>query len=109
MILRWKHSLSAGYSTNAWSATLTQRFYKGYETAPDLDGNPFFVKSQALYDLVGSYTGFKNLKLSVGVRNLFDKDPPIFINNGSQFQSGYDVYQYDPRGRFVYVSGTYKF
>jgi iron complex outermembrane receptor protein len=49
------------------------------------------------------------LKLSVGVRNLFDKDPPLFINNGSQFQSGYDVYQYDPRARFVFVTATYKF
>ena len=109
VILRWKHNLTAGYSTNTWSATMTQRYYKGYETAPDLDGNRFFVKGQALYDLVASYTGVKNLKVSVGVRNLFDKDPPLFINNGSQFQSGYDVYQYDPRGRFVYVSGSYKF
>ena len=109
VILRWKHNLSAGYSTDSWSATLTQRFYKGYEDGNDLDANRHFVKSQALYDLVASYTGIKNLKLTLGVRNLFDKDPPLFINNGSQFQSGYDVYQYDPRGRFVYVSGNYKF
>ncbi len=109
VILRWKHNLTAGYTTDVWSATLTQRYYKGYETANDLDGNRHFVKGQALYDLVASFTGIKNLKLTVGVRNLFDKDPPLFINNGSQFQAGYDVYQYDPRGRFMYVSGSYKF
>ncbi len=109
VILRWKHNLTAGYTAASWNATLTQRYYKGYEDGNDLDGNRHFVKGQALYDLVASYTGIKNLKMSVGVRNLFDKDPPLFINNGSQFQSGYDVYQYDPRGRFVYVSGSYKF
>ena len=109
VILRWKHNLSFGYTQGPFSATLTQRYYKGYETANDLDGNRHFVSSQALYDLVASFSGIKNLKLSVGVRNLFDKAPPVFINNGSQFQAGYDVYQYDPRGRFVYVTGTYKF
>ena len=109
VILRWKHNLTAGYTANTWSATMTQRYYKGYEDGNDLDGNRHFVKGQALYDLVASYTGIKNLRLTVGVRNLFDKDPPLFINNGSQFQSGYDVYQYDPRGRFAYVSGSYKF
>ena len=109
VILKWKHNLSAGYTYGAWNATMTQRYYKGYEMAHDLDGNRMFVKGQALYDLVASYGGIKNLKMSVGVRNLFDKDPPLFINNGSQFQAGYDVYQYDPRGRFIYVNASYKF
>jgi iron complex outermembrane receptor protein len=109
VILRWKHNLTASYSMSTWSATLTQRYYSRYETAPTQDGDRFFVSGQALYDLVASYSGIKNLRVSVGVRNLFDKDPPLFINNGSQFQSGYDVYQYDPRGRFVYVAAGYKF
>ncbi len=109
VILKWKHNLSVGYTYGPISGTLTQRYYKGYEDAPDLDGNRHFVKSQDLYDLVVSYNGIKNLRLSLGARNLFDKDPPLFINNGSQFQAGYDVYQYDPRGRFVYLTATYKF
>jgi iron complex outermembrane receptor protein len=109
VILRWKHNLSVGYGAGDWNATLTQRFYKGYRTGNDLDGNAHFVKSQDLYDLVASYNGIKHVKLSVGVRNLFDKAPPLFINNGSQFQAGYDVYQYDPRGRFMYVNASYKF
>ena len=109
VILKWKHNLTAGYTYGKTSATLTQRYYKGYEDAPDLEGNRHFVPGQSLFDLVLSYSGIQSLKLSLGVRNLLDKDPPLFINNGSQFQSGYDVYQYDPRGRFVYVTGTYKF
>jgi len=109
VILKWKHNLSATYSLSDFSGTLTQNYYKGYEMAADLNGNRQFVTSQALYDLVLSYKGIKNLKLTVGAKNVFDKDPPLFISNGSQFQSGYDVYQYDPRGRFVYVSATYRF
>ena len=109
VILKWKHNLSAGYTYGPWSATLTQRFYKGYETAQDLDGNQHFVSSQSIFDLVASFNGIKNLKLALGVRNLADKNPPLFINNGSQFQAGYDIYQYDPRGRFVYGTVTYKF
>lgn len=116
VILRWKHNLSASYSKSDWNVTVTQRFYKGYETGREIAqdgediGKRHFVNNQALYDLVGSYNGLiKGLRMSVGVRNLFDKAPPLFINNGSQFQSGYDVYQYDPRGRFVYVNAAYKF
>ncbi len=109
VIVKWKHNLSGGYTYGPVSATLTQRYYKGYEDGNDLNGNRHFVPGQAIYDLVATYNGIKNLKLSVGARNLFDKDPPLFINNGSQFQSGYDIFQYDPRGRFVYVSVAYKF
>jgi len=27
----------------------------------------------------------------------------------NQFQSGYDITQYDPRGRVIYVNASYKF
>ena len=109
VILKWKHNLNIGYTYGPVSTTLTRRYYKGYDHGSDLNGNRHFVSGQSLYDLVASFNGSKNLKLSLGARNLFDKDPPLFINNGSQFQSGCDVFQYDPRGRFVYVTATYKF
>lgn len=109
VILRWKHTASAGYSASAFNVTLSQRYYAGYRTGNDLNKTPHYIKGQALYDLVGSYTGTKNLKLSIGLRNLFDKAPPLFISNGTQAQSGYDAYQYDPRGRFAYVQASYNF
>ncbi|HSU64106.1 MAG TPA: hypothetical protein VLJ12_09600, partial [Burkholderiales bacterium] len=61
----------------------------------------------------GSYTGLannKNLKLTFGIRNLFDKNPP-YTNAGGQnyFQSGYDPGYADPRGRTFVLSATYKF
>ena len=104
VVLRWKHYLSGTYSMGPWAMTLAQNFYKGYR-----DGNEHHVPSQALYDANVAFTGVKNLKLSLGVRNLFDKDPPFHIPTSNQFQSGYDVSMYDPRGRFVYVTASYKF
>ena len=54
-------------------------------------------------------TGVKNLTLAVGARNLFDKNPPIYVPVSNQFQAGYDISQYDPRARFVYLAANYKF
>ncbi len=109
VILRWKHYLSATWTQGPWSLTLAQNFYKGYRDGDDLNGNPHRVPDQALYDLQVGYTGIRNLKLALGVRNLFDKDPPIYIPTSNQFQAGYDISLYDPRGRFVYLSAAYKF
>ena len=109
VVLRWKHYLAGTYSQGPWALTLAQNFYKGYRDGNDLNGDPHRVPSQALYDANLAFTGVKNLKLAVGVRNLFDKDPPIFIPTSNQFQAGYDITMYDPRGRFVYVTASYKF
>lgn len=110
VILRWKHRLSATYTQGPWGVTLAQNFYKGYRTGNrQIDGEPHFVPDQALYDLFVSYTGVKNLRLGLGVKNLLDKNPPIFVPVSNQFQAGYDITQYDPRARMVFVSAAYKF
>lgn len=110
VVLRWKHVLGATLSAGAWSGTLTQNFYKGYETGRrQIDGERNFVRDTATYDLHVAYSGFKNTRLSVGVKNLFDKQPPMFVPVSNQFQAGYDITQYDPRGRFVYVTGSVSF
>jgi iron complex outermembrane recepter protein len=109
VVLRWKHTLSATWSTGPWSVTFGQNFAKGYRDVPDLNGDPHGVPDFATYDAQVSYSGVKNLKLTLGARNLFDKDPPLFIGAGSYFGAGFDPTQYDARGRFVYLSANYKF
>ena len=110
VVLRWKHKLSGTWSVGSWAFTLSQNFYKGYRTGDrQVDGVPNFVGDQALYDLQVGYTGIKNLRLAIGAKNIFDKNPPIFVPVSNQFQAGYDVSQYDPRARFVYGSVNYKF
>jgi iron complex outermembrane receptor protein len=109
VISRWKHRLSFNWSTTQWSTTFAQNFTLGYHDAFDLNGDPHDVPAVATYDAQVAFTGIKNLKMSLGVKNLFDKKPPLFIGNGSSFQYGYDPQNYDPRGRYVYVSAGYKF
>ena len=109
VILRWRHALSGTWSTGPWAFTLTQNFYKGYEDGHDLNDERHFVPSQSIFDAQVAFTGIKNLKLAVGAKNLFDKSPPIYIPASNQFQSGFDINQYDPRARFVYVTAGYKF
>ena len=68
------------------------------------------VGAYEIYHLQGVYTGIRNLTVTLGARNLFDKDPP-YTNAGGQtsFQAGYDPLYVDPRGRFLYARLGYKF
>lgn len=110
VILRWKHVLTGTLTRGPWSVSLTQNFYKGYETGwRQWDDERNFVSDQAIYDTGIAYEGIKNARISLGVKNLFDKKPPIFIPVANQFQAGYDVSLYDARARFIYLSGSYKF
>jgi iron complex outermembrane receptor protein len=111
VVLRWKHYLSATYSQGPWAFTLAQNFYKGYRDSNYGDDSeiPHKVGDQALYDVNVAFKGVKNLTLALGVKNLFNKAPPLFIPTSNQFQAGYDITMYDPRGRFVYATAAYKF
>ena len=110
VVLRWKHRLAATYTTGPWAVTLAQNFYTGYRTGDrQLDGEPNYISNQALYDLNVAFTGIKNLRLALGVKNLFDKDPPIYVPASNQFQAGYDISLYDPRARTVYLTANYRF
>ncbi|TAG03602.1 MAG: TonB-dependent receptor [Betaproteobacteria bacterium] len=110
VVLRWKHALSATFTRGPFAATLTQNYIRGYEAGlRQIDGERSFIPSYSLYDLNLAYSGIKNLRLSLGGKNVFDKDPPIFVPASNQFQAGYDITQYDPRGRFVYVGANYSF
>ena len=109
IIPRWKHYVSASWDQGPWSATLAQTYQTSYtDVQTDLDGNLRTVGSLSIWDLQGTYTGFKNWKLTLGVKNLFDRDPPV-SNQQFVFINGFDPSYYDPRARFVYTSVAYTF
>jgi iron complex outermembrane receptor protein len=109
VVLRYKQYLAATWAQGDWATTLANTYSTGYHAGWDLNGNPTRVGAMSLWDLQVSYTGIKNTVLTLGGRNIFDKQPPTFVSVSNAFQSGYDPSQYDPRGRFVYVTGTFKF
>jgi iron complex outermembrane recepter protein len=106
---RWKQYVSATWDLGPWSATVANTYQTSYTDAnTDFNGDLRTVGSLSLWDLQGSYTGFKNVKLTLGVKNLFDRDPPA-SNQVGTFISGFDPSYYDPRARFVYGSVSYRF
>ena len=109
VVLRYKQYLSGTWTQGDWSTTLANRYATGYYAGWDFDGNPTRMPSLSLWDLQVAYSGIKNAVITLGARNIFDKQPAFYVYSSNQFQVGYDPSQYDPRGRFIYLTGTLQF
>jgi iron complex outermembrane recepter protein len=109
VIPRWKHYASVTWDMGPWTATVAQNYQTSYtDVSTDLNGNLREVGSLSLFDVQGSYTGFRNLKLTLGVKNVLDTNPPA-TNQRIAFQAGYDPSYYDARARFLYGQVSYAF
>ena len=74
-----------------------------------MDQDPeFSVASYTTFDGYLSWTMPKGFGVTVGVRNMFDRAPPLRFQTQT-FQAGYDPRYTDPIGRTLYVRGTYTF
>jgi iron complex outermembrane receptor protein len=69
------------------------------------------VKAYSIFHASVTYTGFKNLTLTAGIKNLFDKDPPFAITYDSNSGAGssWEPRVADPRGRSFTLLANYKF
>ncbi len=119
--VRWKHNAFVSYSNDDISLSLSQIFRKGYKngalpgiasgaiTRPEYNA---FVKDYIIYNLSMSYTGLSpNFKLTAGVRNLFDTDPPFAITYDGNTGAGgsWEPRVADPRGRSFTMGVEVKF
>lgn len=111
---RFRNTTNFVWSKNAWEAALNVNYLGQYEqfNKPPLQVSAAQfalsgpnVKAWTTVDGQVSFSGFKNLKLVLGARNLQNKQPP-FANNTND---GYDNSTHDPTGRFVYGRITYSF
>jgi iron complex outermembrane receptor protein len=105
-VARWRHTLNGTWSKGPLAATLTNRYTSGYNDS-DRDGHDQ-VGSWNIWDLAGTYSWREIAQVTVGVQNLFDREPP-FSNQTSTFQSGYDPRVSDPFGRILYSRVSYNF
>ena len=114
LFVRWKHVAAFSYTQGPWSGTVLQNYTRGYldEVPVGLVPAGFNPNVQAyiVYGLSGSYSGFKNTTISLGVKNLLNTDPPFTAHN-VDFASGagWDPRVADPRGRAYTARLTYKF
>jgi iron complex outermembrane receptor protein len=118
-IFRWTHNAEANWNFEPFSLGLAGHFKTGYwdqkevpTGALDANGDPItaprHVSDYATFDLFGTYAMQKGFTVTLGVKNLFDRDPP-FSNQTITFQAGYDPRFTDPTGRTFYARGTYSF
>jgi len=118
--LRWKHSLTGTYTRGAWTGTLQHLYRSGYDdyVLPGVANGTIVppnwspeVKAYQLWNTSVAYTGIKNLTLTLGVKNLLDKDPPFSAaydgNTGAG--SSWEPRVADPRGRSFTFQIDYKF
>jgi iron complex outermembrane receptor protein len=118
--LRWKHSLTGTYARGAWTGTLQQLYrsgYKDYQLPGVANGsvvppqwNPK-VKPYQVWNASATWSGMKNLGITIGVKNLLDRDPPFSAAYDTNLGVGssWEPRVADPRGRSYTLQIDYKF
>jgi iron complex outermembrane receptor protein len=107
--IRWKHTLNFGYSRGDWSHNLSQFHRDGYfdEPPPSVANGSYIppawkprVDGYTTYNYSLTWTGIEDIKVTLGVKNLTDKDPP-FTAHQNDFAAGaaWEARIADPRGR----------
>jgi iron complex outermembrane recepter protein len=108
--LEWKHNAWVTYNRDDFTITFSQIFRSGYENqalpgiANGTVTRPGFnprVDEYVIYNLSLSQRFGDRLKLTAGVKNLFDTDPPFAITYDSNTGAGssWEPRVADPRGR----------
>lgn len=128
VVFRTQMHLSTTLQTGAMSNTLTAHYKSGYKDQPYDIGTSVFlanadgsrgastefvglnVPSYTTFDWQGKYDFNKAITLVAGIKNVFDRKPPLSLQNaGGGNQVGYDGRYADPLGRAFYMTGSYRF
>jgi len=129
VVFRIISNLELSLQTGGWVNTLMTHYKSGYRDegysagsavvflanpdgslgAPTAFGG-LKVPSYTTFDWQTAYNIEKHIRLTAGIRNIANKDPPLSLQTGGGGnQSGYDGRYYDPIGRTYYVRGDVKF
>ena len=128
VVFRTTMQLIGSLQTGPWVNALTFHWKSHYQDSPNSGANIFFakpdgslgasaipfccldVKSYYTFDWQTQYNVTNAIKLTAGITNLFDKDPPLSLQaGGGGNQVGYDGRYVDPVGRAFYLKAQYKF
>ncbi|WOT06413.1 TonB-dependent receptor [Shewanella youngdeokensis] len=93
-----------------WSVTYEARYIGGMDSlacsdAPSECYAPS-VDSIIYHDLSATYDATETVRLSAGINNVLDEEPPYFTGNND---SNTDPYTYDVLGRYFFVRASVKF
>ena len=104
---RWRANAGFDWEYGPWTTTVFVNYIHRYYQAngTEFGGASDYIDSWTTTDLQVQYKGFKNWTLALGVKNVFDRDPP-FSDDDNQ---GFDFSVHNPVGRFFYGRVRYSF
>ncbi len=117
--------VTSSMQTGAFQNTLSMNYRSGYTDMPRSDvidvaasaaaKRPILanvtlqVPAYYTFDWQTQYDWNKALNIKFGVKNLWDKAPPLSLRTGGSHHVGYDPRYTDSLGRTFYLSAGYKF
>lgn len=114
--LRWKHSAYINFAIDDVMLSFSQIYRNGYKNnaLPASASRPDYnerVDAYVIYNMSAAVDINDRLRLTAGVRNVFDKDPPFAITYDSNTGSGssWEPRVADPRGRSFTLAVEAKF
>ena len=106
---RWTHVASMDFERGPWLGTIEQTYTLGWTEAFQ-GGGTHEVPGVSRINLAAKYSGFRNLTLKLGVRNVLDHLPPYTdVSSNGSHAAGWANAVADPRGRFWYGVITFNF
>ncbi|WP_417320327.1 TonB-dependent receptor domain-containing protein [Emcibacter sp.] len=106
----WRHTLRIGYDSHEWW-TVTAK-WRYFASVKNLDSSVSEINqeigAQSYFDLTASFVANENVNITLGVNNIFDKEPPMI---GGDFATNANTYAgyYDTLGRYLHASVTATF
>jgi iron complex outermembrane receptor protein len=120
---RWKGQLTNTLQSGRWTHAANVNFQSGYRDYPadvyGLDASGGYngddrevrleVKPYVTLDWQTAFAWNKQLTLTAGVKNLFDKAPPLSLRANGGHMLGFDYRYYSPLGRTLQLRAAYDF
>ena len=114
--LKWKHNAFVSYTRDGFAGTFSQIYRDGYQNQalPGSAARPLYnprVKAYITYNMSLSQVVAERLTLTLGVKNIFNTDPPFAITYDSNTGAGssWEPRVADPRGRSFTFAASVKF
>ncbi|WFR79658.1 TonB-dependent receptor [Janthinobacterium rivuli] len=111
--------LTTTLDTGRLSNTVTVNYRNGYtdaaatvyneDTKAKVEDFRLQVPSYTTFDWQARFAFDKQTTIRAGIKNLFDRAPPLSLRASSGHQVGFDPRYADPMLRSFYITGNYKF
>ncbi|MBB3121052.1 TonB-dependent receptor domain-containing protein [Pseudoduganella violacea] len=129
VVFKWQSHLTLSLDSGPFNNTLSAHYKSGYKDQSYAKGTAIFpvlangqvgteavefegldTPSYTTFDWQGKWTHSKAWSVTAGVKNLFDRKPPLSLQSaGGGNQGGYDGRYADPLGRTFYLTAGYNF